>query len=354
MQTVAEFKIEYIQYLDAQGNATQAFPDFIDNALLTTLYKQMTLTRVLDNKAINLQRTGKMGTYPASTGHEASNIGIGYSMSKDDIFCPYYRDQAISLMRNIKMSEILSYWGGDERACDHPNNQNDFPPCIPIATQCLHAAGVAFALKYRNKKAAAVTTIGDGGTSKGDFYEAINVAGCWKLPVVFVSINNQWAISVPREKQTACQTIAQKAIAAGIEGIQVDGNDVIAVIVAMKHALNKAYNGEGPTLIETLTYRLCDHTTADDASRYRDKDEFKKAWEVEPIRRLAKYLESQGAWSKEKEAKLQAECTRVVEQAVATYMNQTPQKATDMIDYLFADIPEPLMEQRDEIEELSK
>lgn len=351
MNTIQEFTINYLQYLDKDSQPTQAFPDFIDDKLLLQLYKQMTLTRALDNKAVNLQRTGKMGTYPASTGQEATNVGIGYAMQKDDVLCPYYRDQGTSIQRSIKMSEILAYWGGDERGSNYSNNHEDLPPCVPIATQCLHAAGVAFAFKYRNQPRVAVTTIGEGGTSKGDFYEAMNVAGAWKLPCVFVSINNQWAISVPREKQTATATIAQKAIAAGFEGIQIDGNDIVAVLAAMRYALDKARNGDGPTLIEAVTYRLCDHTTADDASRYRSQQDLQAAWQDEPIRRLGHYLENKQLWSKELEADLQAECARVIEQTVTVYMKQQPQKATDMIDYLFETVPEALLEQRDQIED---
>jgi 2-oxoisovalerate dehydrogenase E1 component alpha subunit len=354
LKTLAEFKVTYLQYLDENSQPTQEFPEFMDDQLLLQLYKQMTLTRTLDNKAVNLQRTGKMGTYPASTGHEATNIGIGRSMKKDDVLCPYYRDQGISLQRNIKMSEVLGYWGGDERASDYANNRHDLPACVPIATQCLHAAGVAFAFKHRKQENAAVTTIGEGGTSKGDFYEAMNVAGVWNLPVVFVSVNNQYAISVPREKQTATLTIAQKAIAAGFEGIQIDGNDIVAVMAAMRYALDKAYAGDGPTLIETITYRLCDHTTADDATRYRSKEELQAAWQVEPIRRLGIYLENKNLWSKDMEAELKAECTRVVEQAVTIYNNQKPQKPTDIIDYLFETVPAALMEQRDQIEDYNK
>ena len=351
MNTILEFKVDYLQYLDKDSQPTQAFPDFIDDKLLLQLYKQMTLTRTLDNKAVNLQRTGKMGTYPASTGHEATNIGIGYTMQKNDVLCPYYRDQGISIQRNIKMSEVLTYWGGDERGSNHPNNRDDLPVSVPIATQCLHATGVAFAFKYRHQARVAVTTIGEGGTSKGDFYEAMNVAGAWKLPCVFVSVNNQWAISVPREKQTATQSIAQKAIAAGFEGIQVDGNDIVAVIAVMRYAMDKARRGDGPTLIEAVTYRLCDHTTADDASRYRSQEELQAAWQDEPIRRLGNYLEGKGLWSKELEAELQTECSRVVEQTVNVYMNQQPQQATDMIDYLFEVVPAALLEQRDQIED---
>ena len=354
MHTIAEFKVDYLQYLDEHSNVTQPFPSGITNDTLIALYKHMVLVRLFDNKAINLQRTGSMGTYPASTGQEATSVGIGYTMHKDDVFCPYYRDQGASLLRGISMAEILSFWGGDERASHYADNKYDFPPCVPIANQCLHATGVAFAFQYRNQKRAAVTTIGEGGTSKGDFYEALNVAGCWNLPVVFVVVNNQWAISVPRDKQTSTQTIAQKSIAAGFEGLQIDGNDIVAVVTAMQHALNKAYEGRGPTLIEAVTYRLGDHTTADDASRYRDKEELAQAWQREPITRLGKYLRAQHLWSDEQETELDKTCKAQIEAAVATYLSQSPQQPTDMIDYLFAQLPELLIEQRNQIEDFAK
>lgn len=354
MQTIAEFKVSYLQYLDEHSDVVQPFPADITNDKLITLYKQMVLTRLFDNKAINLQRTGSMGTYPASTGQEATSVGIGYTMSHDDVFCPFYRDQGASLLRNISMSELLGYWGGDERASNYANNTHDFPPCIPIANQCLYATGVAFAFQHRNQKKAVVTTIGEGGTSKGDFYEALNVAGCWNLPIVFVVVNNQWAISVPLHKQTNTKTIAQKAIAAGFEGIQIDGNDIIAVVTAMNQALKKAYEGKGPTLIEAVTYRLGDHTTADDASRYRDKAELEQAWKREPITRLDTYLRSQNAWSDAEESEWQAICKANIEKGVATYLNQAPQQPTDMIDYLFEKLPDPLLEQRNQIEDFAK
>ncbi len=346
---VAQFAIDYLQFIDENNQLTQPLPEFADTKTLLGLYQQMTLTRVLDTKAVNLQRTGKMGTYPSSQGQEAVGTGMGFAMQKQDVFCPYYRDQGALMQHGVKMSEILSFWGGDERGSDFANNKEDIPCCIPIAGQCLHATGVAYAIKYRQQARAVVTTIGEGGTSKGDFYEAMNLAGAWELPVVFVVNNNQWAISVSRQKQTACQTIAQKAIAAGFEGIQVDGNDVVAVAYAMKQALEKAREQHVPTLIEAITYRLCDHTTADDASRYRSADEHKAAWKKEPIARLGYYLEQQGVWSREKEAQLQKDCHATVEKAVAVYLNQSPQNKTDFIDYLFAQLPEALLEQRDKI-----
>ncbi len=351
LKSIAQFAIHFLQYLDANHQPTQAFPEFATPERLLSLYRSMALTRALDHRAVNLQRVGKMGTYPSSLGQEAVGVGVGDAMHKDDVYCPYYRDQATFLMRGVKPSQILLYWGGDERGSIFIENKEDLPTSIPIATQCLHAAGVAFALKYRKQKRAALTMLGDGGTSRGDFYEAMNLAGEWNLPLVFVVNNNQWAISVPRSKQTAAQTIAQKAIAAGFDGIQVDGNDVIAVRHAVSEALQKAREGRGPTLIEAITYRLCDHTTADDMTRYSKEEDRKEAWHFEPIARLGYYLEAQNLWSKEKEAQLQQELRLEIEKAVEEYLNVTPPKATDIIDYLYQEIPEALLDQKDALGE---
>jgi 2-oxoisovalerate dehydrogenase E1 component alpha subunit len=348
---IAQFSVQHLQFINENSTLTQALPKFADHETLLKLYQQMTLVRALDTKAVNLQRTGRMGTYPSSQGQEAIGVGMGFVMHKDDVFCPYYRDQGALLQRGIKISEILSYWGGDERGSDYSNNAEDFPCCVPIAGQCLHATGVAYAMKYRKQQRCVVTTIGEGGTSKGDFYEALNVAGAWNLPVVFVVNNNQWAISVKRDKQTGCQTIAQKAIAAGFEGIQVDGNDVVAVTYAMMNAVEQARKNQQPALIEAISYRLCDHTTADDASRYRSAEEHKEAWKREPIARLGYYLESEGVWSREQEAQLQTDCSAAIEKAVNVYLNQAPQQKTDFMDYLFAELPDAMIDQRDQLAE---
>ncbi|MBT8506823.1 pyruvate dehydrogenase (acetyl-transferring) E1 component subunit alpha [Coxiella-like endosymbiont of Rhipicephalus sanguineus] len=349
--TVANFAVQYLQFLDANSHPTQTFPEFANPDTLLYLYRQMALIRHFDNKAVNLQRTGKMGTYPSSRGQEAVGIGMGNAMEAEDIFCPYYRDQGTYLERGIKLSEFLTYWGGDERGSNYsnPNVKDDFPNCVPIAGQLLHAAGVAYAIKYRKQHRAVVTICGDGGTSKGDFYEAINLAGCWQLPVVFVVNNNQWAISVGRNQQTSCQTLAQKAIAGGFDGWQVDGNDVIAVRYSVSKALEKARVGGGPTLIEAITYRLCDHTTADDASRYTPSKELKIAWKREPIARLGYYLESQGLWSRDQETELQTELANEVDQIVKEFLNRPLPKPTDMFDYLYAELPKSLKKQRHEL-----
>lgn len=349
MTTVAQFEIPYLQFLDQNSHATQPFPAFATAEQLLKLYRQMALIRQFDNKAINLQRTGKMGTFPAARGQEAVGIGMGNALQKEDVYCPYYRDQAAQYVRGVRLSEILAYWGGDERGSDfsNPDIKEDFPNCVPIAGQILHAAGIAYAIKYRKQSRAVLTALGDGGTSKGDFYEAINLAGCWQLPLVIVINNNQWAISVSRTLQTHCQTLAQKAIAGGFEGIQIDGNDVIAVQYAVSQALEKARSGGGPTLIEALTYRLADHTTADDAKRYTPADALKSAWQLEPIARLGYYLQSQGLWSEEKEAILQKELASEIEAVVAEFLAIPPQEPTDMFDYLYDTLPESLNAQRD-------
>jgi len=344
---VAEFDIKYSQYLNEKGELTQPLPSFAENSeTLVDLYKTMALARAFDTKAIALQRTGKMGTYAPIHGQEAISTAIGHAMAKDDVLIPYYRDYAAQTQRGIKMSEIYAYWGGDERGSQFDIGNQDLPICVPIASQCLHATGVAFSFKHRDEQRAAVVSIGEGGTSEGDFYEAINVAGAWNLPVVFIVNSNYWAISVPREKQTACQTIAQKAIAAGFEGLQVDGNDIIAMREAMEQALSKAKSGQGPTLIEALTYRLCDHTTADDATRYQPSDEVELAKEQEPIERLKIYLTAQKLWDDSQEQELSQYCSQQVQSAVDEYSNRTPQAITDIFDYHYAELPESLIEQR--------
>lgn len=345
MTTIARFEIDFHQIINEKGEQIQPLPAF-NKDMLISLYRTMVLTRVFDKKAIALQRTGKMGTYAPINGQEAISTAIGHAMRQDDVLVPYYRDYAAQLQRGVKMSEILAYWGGDERGSQFSNNAEDLPICVPIASQCLHATGVAFAFKHRLQQRVAVTCIGDGGTSEGDFYEAINVAGAWKLPVVFVVNNNFWAISVPLSKQTASQTIAQKAIAAGFEGIQIDGNDVIACRKVIGDAIEKARNGGGPTLIEALTYRLCDHTTADDATRYQPQEEVKLAQLKEPVARYRYFLEQQELWSNTEEEQLIQESTRIVQEEVDSYLNQSPQPVESMFDYHFAELPDYFIEQR--------
>ncbi|MFW5926674.1 MAG: pyruvate dehydrogenase (acetyl-transferring) E1 component subunit alpha [Wenzhouxiangella sp.] len=359
-QTAAAFKVDYFQFLGPDGKlvADQQVPALArDLERLVELYKLMTLTRIFDKKAVALQRTGKLGTYASCLGHEAAHVAIGAAMREEDCFAPMYREYGAQFHRGVKMSEVLLYWGGDERGNDFSGPAHDFAWCVPIATQCLHAAGAAMAFKLRKEERVAVSVVGDGGSSKGDFLEAINAGSAWKLPLVLVIVNNQWAISVPRSKQNQAATLAQKGIAGGLPSIQVDGNDLIACLWAMEKAVGAARQGKGSFVIEMLTYRLSDHTTADDARRYRPAEEVEEAWDQEPIKRLRTYLVDQGAWDDESEQALVEESQKKAQAAADEYLERVesdPQPVTAMFDYMYAEMPHDLVEQRAYSEEFAE
>jgi pyruvate dehydrogenase E1 component alpha subunit len=341
------FTIECSRYLDLEGRPIGELPEFARQARdLVPFYRAMVLTRTFDAKAIALQRTGRLGTYASSLGQEAVAVGLGAAMKPEDVLLPSFREQGAQILRGVAMAEVLLYWGGDERGSDFQGPREDFPICVPVGTHAPHAVGVALAFQLRGEARAAVCVLGDGATSKGDVYEAMNLAGVWKLPAVFVVNNNQWAISVPRARQTAAETLAQKAIAAGFGGAQVDGNDVIAVRHAVAQALERARGGGGPTLIEALTYRLGDHTTVDDASRYRDDAEVSTRWKEDPIARVRQYLTTAGGWTKEEEEALIADCAEEVEAAATAYLETPAQPAETMFDFLYQERPGDLTEQR--------
>ena len=347
MSIVARFEIRHTQYLDERGNVANSLPEFARDAqALVSLYRWMALMRAYDQKAITLQRIGQIGTYSSMLGQEAVNAAVGATMLPEDVLLTTYRENGAQIMRGVKLEEFFLYWGGDERGSAFAAARRDFPICITIGAHVTHAVGVAYAMKVKREPRVAVAIFGDGATSKGDFYEGINAAGAWRLPAVFLVTNNQWAISVPRSAQTAAQTLAQKAIAAGIEGLQVDGNDVIVVHAAMGEALARARSGGGPTLIEALTYRLSDHTTADDASRYRSADEVAEAWKREPVLRLRSYLAARGAWDRTQEEALIKECNEKVQAAVEAYLKMPPPPVEQMFDHLYAALPAALEKQR--------
>ncbi len=354
--TVAQFEILYHRFLDPEGKVEQKLPEFAsDIEHLKKLYRFMVETRVFDTKAIALQRTGKLGTYPSTLGQEAICVGIGAAMADDDVLCPYYREYGAQFWRGVTMKDILMYWGGDERGSDYQGvARKDFPISVPIASQTLHAVGVATAFQCRNQKNVAVATIGDGGTSRGDFYESVNVAGAWNLPVVFVVNNNQWAISIPRDKQTKCETIAQKGIAGGVHSLQIDGNDIIAVQQAMEEALDRARQGQGATVIEAITYRMCDHTTADDASRYRPDGELEEGKKKDPIKRLRDYLVSIKAWDEGQEKALYQAANQKVAQNVESYLDAGKRTPESMLEYIYKEIPQALKEQYEELKARGK
>jgi len=302
--------------------------------------------RRFDKRAVALQRTGGLGTFASSLGQEAVGVGTAAAMTAEDLLVPSYRDAAAQLWRGVTPLELLLYWRGDERGSDFSQARQDFPICITVGGQALHAVGAAYAMRLKRETGVAVSISGDGSTSKGDFYEALNFAGVWAVPAVFVINNNQWAISIPRAKQSAAETLAQKAVAAGIPGEQVDGNDVIAVKHVVSRAIARARAGKGPSLIEALTYRLGDHTTSDDATRYRSPADVNEAWKQEPIRRLSAYLAAQGIWDKAQEDALIATLDAEIETAVERLRAMPPQPPDAMFDTLYATLPEALQAQR--------
>ena len=348
MSIAATFEIEYLQYLDANGKLVRDdLPAFArDVKQLVELYKLMLFVRVFDGKAIALQRTGKLGTYASCLGHEAAHVAIGSAMQEDDVFAPMYRESGAQFFRGVKPREVLLYWGGDERGNDFSGPAHDFAWSVPIATQALHAAGAALAFKIRKEPRVAVTVVGDGGSSKADFYGAINVTGAMQLPLVAVIVNNGWAISVPRKAQTGAATLAQKGIAAGLECVQADGNDLIAMRAALDHAIKRARHGHGGTVIEAVTYRLSDHTTADDARRYRADAEVKEAWEREPLKRLKVYLMSLNAWTEKEEEAWKVDCAERVDAEVNAYLETKSQPIEAMFDFTYAEVPADLATQR--------
>lgn len=347
-EIVARFEICRRRYLDAKGQVVDSLPGFArDPAAKVALYEQMVRTRVLDARAVALQRAGQLGTYASSLGQEAIAVGVGTAMTPQDVLVPSFREHGAQLLRGVTPVEWLLYWGGDERGCDFAGPRRDLPVCIPVGSHVPHAAGVALALQLRREPCAAVCTFGDGATSKGDFYEALNLAGVWKLPLVMVAADNGWAISVPRGGQSAAATLAQKAVAAGVRGEEVDGNDVVAVRAVTGEALSRARAGEGPTLIGAETYRLADHTTSDDARRYRDDAELEARRAAEPLVRLRIHLEASGAWSDAQEQDLLQRCRAEAEEAAQAYLAFPPQPPLAIFDYLYAELPDAVMPQRD-------
>ncbi len=350
MAEVASFTIEHVAFLAPDGRPLGELPAWAgDRELLVALYRGMVLTRTFDAKAVALQRTGRLGTVASSLGQEAVAVGVAAAMRAEDVFLPSFREQGAMLWRGVTLEELFTYWGGDERGSNWKGPREDFPICVPVGTHAPHAVGVALAFRLRREPRVAVCVFGDGATSRGDVYESLNAAGVWRLPCVFVINNNQWAISVPRSRQTAARTLAQKAIACGIPGLQVDGNDIIAVREIVSQAVERARAGEGPTLVEAVTYRLSDHTTADDASRYRDDAEVSEQWKLEPVARLRAFMVARGMWSKEDEEALQRACRELVDAAAEAYLGLEPEPPTAMFDHLHATLPAAYEAQYDEL-----
>ena len=329
------FSVRKLQILDESGKCDDKAKPDIDNSDIKKMYELMVTTRIFDDNALKLQREGRIGTYASVRGQEAAQVGSAYAMRKDDMMFPSFREAASSIVIGMPMHMIYNYWSGDERGGHPPEGVNCFPVSVPVGSHPLHATGFAIASKIKKEKNAAVAYFGDGATSEGDTLEAMNFAGVFKAPVVFICQNNQWAISVPRKNQTAAETIAQKAIAFGIEGIQVDGNDIFAVYKATREALERASAGNGPTLIECFTYRMGDHTTADDAKRYRNQKEVDDWKEKDPIDRLRKYMVKNKLWTDIDEKKLQNNAKNMVDAAIEAFEKIPGPEKNDMFNYVF-------------------
>jgi pyruvate dehydrogenase E1 component alpha subunit len=310
-------KGERLRILEEDGRAAPDLDPNLPDDTLRTLYERMTRARAADAKALKLQRQGRLGTYAPSLGHEACQVGLASAMSGEDWFFPYFRDIGAFLTLGYPLADYYHFWMGNEAGMRTPEGLNIFPISIPVASQIPQAVGAGIAAKLRKLGIAVVTTFGDGATSEGDFHEGLNYAGVFRTPNVFVCINNQFAISVPRTRQSAAPTLAQKALAYGFPGVQVDGNDVLAVFAATREALAVARSGGGPALIEAYTYRMGDHTTSDDAARYRTRDEVRQ-WEGrDPLARFRLYLGRKGLWDDAYEKEVQAAASDLVEKAVA-------------------------------------
>ena len=337
-QILDSFQVKRLNILDEKGNADAALMPPLSDAELKKMYEVLILSRTFDERALALQREGRLGTYPSMLGQEASQIGSALAADKSDWLFPTFRENGVYLAMGLSPQSLFQYWAGDERGMKIPDGMNVFPIAIPVGTQIPQAVGAAMAAKYRKDRAAALVYFGDGGSSRGDFHEGLNMAGVFKLPVVFLCQNNQWAISVRREKQTVAKTIAQKAIAYGFEGIQVDGNDIFSVYKATKDAIEKAKAGNGPTLIECFTYRMSDHTTSDDAARYRPKEEI-DLWKArDPILRLRLYLEKKGLWTDAYQKEVESLSKAAVDEAQKKAETVAPSDPKDMFTYTYSEL----------------
>lgn len=346
LKRVFNGSVNYLQIMDEFGQVDSTlFPADLKDEQIVDMYRYMCFARAMDAKALSLQRQGRAVTYGPLIGEEATQIGSAMAMRQNDYFVPNFRQHGVYLVRGLPMHMFFMYWKGYEEGNMIPKEVRGLPYIVPVASQLPHAAGLAFAQKFKKADSAVVTYVGDGGTSEGDFYEAINFAGIMKIPMVTIIENNQWAISVPRSKQTASQTLAQKGFAAGIDVVQVDGNDVVAVYKAVKDAIE--ISKEGPTLIECVTYRMSMHTTADDPTKYRSEDDVAQWKTKDPINRVKMYLTKKNLWNDDLENKMQEEQKKKIDEAVEKAEEFKPDPKS-MFAHVYSYIPDTLKEEMDE------
>ncbi len=347
--------IDYLSILDDQGKVDKNLEPNFSAEQLKTLYRYMLLARRLDERMLIMQRQGRLSTFAQCAGHEAISLGAAFAINKSDSFIPYYRELAGMLYRGWPIEKFLLYWNGFEEGAVVPDELNDLPFCVPISSQLLHGVGMGMAINIKNEKRVVVVFFGDGAASEGDCHEALNFAGVFNAPVVFMCVNNQYAISVPLSRQMKAKTIVQRAIAYDMPGIQVDGNDILAVYSATKDAVARAREGGGPTLIEAVTYRVAPHTTADDPKRYRSDEEVAVWLKREPLVRFRQYMYDKKLLSKEEEEKLEEQINNEIK--IAVEKEETLAKSSEMsnplhiFDYAYAEMPPCVQRQRKELEE---
>ena len=330
------FSVTRLEILDTEGNADETLLPSLSREDTLRLYELLVLSRAFDGRALNLQREGRIGTYPSILGQEAAQVGSAFALEKSDWVFPSFRETGMHITMGYPLDLLFRYWSGDERGLRCPDDLSVLPVSVSVGTHLPHAVGAAMAARYRGDPVAVVAYFGDGATSKGDFHEAFTIAGVFRPPVVFICQNNQWAISVPRSRQTAAATLAQKAFAYGFEGVQVDGNDVFAVYSATRQALERARTGGGPTFIECYTYRISHHTTADDADRYRNPDEVAEWQKKDPIERLRRFLEKRGYWNKDYQQELEKRVREKIDQAVREAESAAPAERSEIFLTVFA------------------
>lgn len=346
---IEKFNVAYLQILNENGVCDDTLRPVIAPSVLKKMYFLMILTRAFDDKALLLQRQGRIGTYAPVKGEEACQVASAILMQENDFAFPAFREHGVYLTRGMPPEMLFQYWGGDERGMKIPHNVNVFSVSIPVGTHMLHATGMAMGFTLLKKKQVILTYFSEGATSEGDFHEAMNFAGEFKAPVVFICQNNQYAISTPVNEQTASHTMAQKAIAYGFEGVRVDGNDVFAVYKATQEAIKRAREGKGPTFIECYTYRLGDHTTSDDSKKYRKVEEVHLWEKKEPLRRFERYLLNKKIISKSEVTTLGGKAKNLIEHAVKKYEAIKPEAIDEIFNYMYAEIPDELQEQREQI-----